>query len=382
VAGIVPERTSKITILILVDAMSSGGMERQIVELLRGMRARESCTFHLGVLAEGHSRLLEAEQLAGAVLSLRRAEDASWAIVRKLPYFLWKTIRESANAKIAIVHTFGCFSDIIGLAVGRTLGIPVINGSIRSARPKLTYRDQVSRMCMRLSNKIVANSRAGILSFGFDEADEKNQVIHNGVDLKRFDNVSFIKKTQYFTICMVANFTWKKDHNSLIRIIPELRKIINSLTVCLVGKGESLNNVRQLISDLQLDDVVTIIADCDHPEPFIASADLCMLLSYTEGISNSILEYMALKKPVIASDCGGNREVVVHGTTGYLVPENDPGLLTQHVVELFFNPERGHELGRNGRRKLEQEFELNAMVDQYQKLYEQIADMNPNGTRF
>lgn len=363
---------SKHSILILVDAMSSGGMERQIVELLRGMRSCKSFIFHLGVLTEGGGRLFEAEQLVETILDLQRAENASWAIVRRLPYYFWQVTRETEKKKITIIHTFGCFSDMIGLVVGKRLGATIINGSIRSARPKLTRRDHLSRMCMRFGDRIVANSKAGLLAFGVPTDNDKSRVIHNGIDLKRFDNVDSMNKPKEFVICMVANFTRKKDHASLIRIIPRLKGKIDSLAVFLVGSGELLGPSRQLISDLQLDRIVTIVSDCDHPEPYIATADLCMLLTYSEGISNSILEYMALKKPVIATDCGGNREVVVNGQTGYLVPQNDPELLIRHTLQIFYDPEIGKMMGKKGRRKLEQEFESDVMVDNYQKLYEQI----------
>lgn len=366
--------SSKNYILILVDAMSSGGVERQIVELLRGMRSRKAFLFHLGVLTEGGNRLYEAEQLVDSVLPLQRAENASWAVVRRLPYFFWKVTRESEEKKITIIHTFGCFSDLIGLVVGKRLGATVINGSIRSARPKLTRRDHLSRICMRYSDKIVANSKAGLIAFGVTTDNDKCCVIHNGVDLNRFTNIGSMDRPGQFVICMVANFTRKKDHATLIRIVPRLQEKINSLAVILVGRGELLDSARRLISDLHLDRIVTIVSDCDHPEPFIASADLCMLLTYSEGISNSILEYMALEKPVIATDCEGNREVVVHGQTGYLVPQNDPELLVQHTFQIFHDAEAGKMLGKNGRKKLEQEFELNIMVDNYQKLYEKVAE--------
>jgi glycosyltransferase involved in cell wall biosynthesis len=345
------------------------------------MRSRKTFIFHLGVLTNGGSRLYEAELLVNSVFSLQRSENASWAVVSRLPYYFWKVTRESEKKKIKIIHTFGCFSDLIGLVVGKRLGATVINGSIRSARPKLTSRDYLSRICMRYCDRIVANSKAGLLAFGVTTGDDKSRVIHNGVDLNRFNNIKSMPKPEDFVICMIANFTRKKDHAALIGIVPMLQKKIYSLAVVLVGRGELLDSARRLISDLHLDRIVTIVSDCDHPEPFIASADLCLLLTnssvHGEGISNSILEYMALEKPVIATDCGGNRELVVHGQTGYLVSDNNPALLIQHIFEIFNDRENGKLLGRNGRKKLEQEFELNVMVDNYQKLYEQITVTHP-----
>lgn len=366
----------KTSILLLVDAMIAGGMERQIVELLKGMMDDGLFAIHLGVLVEGGGRLSEAEPLASAIVRLRRASDPNLGIIVKLPYFLRCFYLYVKRRNIRIIHTFGCFSDMIGVVIGNLCRIPVINGSIRSARPKLTRRDQLSRICMGFSHRIVANSYAGLESFGF-KGNPKARVIHNGVDSRRFDlHRDVVKKGKGFQLCMVANFTRKKSQLSLVEIVPLLIDRLGQLSVVLVGKGPLIKTVRHRIEELGLSTTVQIVSDCDHPEPYIEVSDLCFLLTNTsvhgEGISNSVLEYMAMGKPVIATDSGGSRELVIHGETGYLVRENDPQEILGHVEYLFRHPEESKKVGEKGRFRVEERFSLPTMLKAYHELYNEV----------
>jgi glycosyltransferase involved in cell wall biosynthesis len=364
------------SILLLTDAMIAGGMERQIVELLKGMKDDGVFSIHLGVLVEGGGRLSEAEQLAGSIVPIRRASDPNWGIIRKLPYFLRSFYHQAKKRNVRIIHTFGCFSDLIGVVIGKLCRIPVINGSIRSARPRLTGRDKLSRLCIEFSDRIVANSYAGLESFGF-QGNHKANVIHNGVDLRRFDSHrDVVQGAREFQLCMVANFTRKKDQLSLVDIVPQLTDRLGHLAVVLVGKGPFIKVVRNRIEELGLTTTIRIVSDCDHPEPYIATSDICFLLTNTsmhgEGISNAILEYMAMEKPVIATDSGGNRELVKHGETGYLVHENDSQEILAHVEYLFHHPVERKKIGEKGRVRVEEKFSLSTMLEAYNELYNNV----------
>jgi glycosyltransferase involved in cell wall biosynthesis len=333
-------------------------------------------SIHLGVLMQGGGRLSEAEQLAGSIVPILRASDPNWAIIRKLPYFLRNFYHHVNKRNIRIIHTFGCFSDLIGVVVGKLCRIPVINGSIRSARPRLTGRDKLSWLCMGFSDRIVANSYAGLESFGF-QGNPKAQVIHNGVDLRRFDSYrDVVQGAREFQLCMVANFTKKKSQLSLVDIVPQLIDRLGHLEVLLVGKGPLIKIVRKRIEELGLTTTIRIVSNCDHPEPYIANSDICFLLTNTflhgEGISNAILEYMAMEKPVIATDSGGNRELVMYGETGYLVHENDPQEILAHVEYLFHHPIERKKIGEKGRVRVEEKFSLSTMLDAYNELYNNV----------
>src|SRR5438876_8916005 len=95
-----------------------------------------------------------------------------------------------------------------------------------------------------------------------------------------------------------------------------------------------------------------------------------VLSTFTEGISNSVMEYMALKKPVVATDGGGTRELVVEGETGFLVPPGKPEALAAKIEYLLDNPDDARRMGEAGAARLRCEFSIARMIEKTVNLYE------------
>jgi len=88
------------------------------------------------------------------------------------------------------------------------------------------------------------------------------------------------------------------------------------------------------------------------------------------------MEYMALGKPVVATDKGGNNEIVEDGRTGYLIPENRPKIIADAILKLLQNPERAKRMGKLGRERITQSFNIDRMIDEYEILYHRILKGN------
>src|SRR5207245_1599828 len=113
----------------------------------------------------------------------------------------------------------------------------------------------------------------------------------------------------------------------------------------------------------------------DMPE-VLAAFDLFVLSSHDEGMSNAILEAMAMEKPVVATDVGGTCEVVRHGHSGLLVPPKDPQALALAIADILSQPMRAADMGRLGRRIVEERFSARAMVRQMEHLYGALAALH------
>lgn len=108
----------------------------------------------------------------------------------------------------------------------------------------------------------------------------------------------------------------------------------------------------------------------------ITKFDICVLLSkkdWAEGISNSIMEYMALGKPVIATNTGGNPELILEGETGFLIPHEDIKALKDKLILLINSADLRREMGEKGRRHIENNFGSHKMIDQYIDLYKELT---------
>ena len=100
--------------------------------------------------------------------------------------------------------------------------------------------------------------------------------------------------------------------------------------------------------------------------------DCFVLPSLAEGISNTILEAMATGLPVIATDVGGNRELVDAGRTGEIVPSADPLALATRILAYARDPQAARAAGKAGRARVERDFSLEAMLAKYRSVYDQV----------
>lgn len=360
-------------ILYIIDGLPDGGLERQVVELLRGLGSQKGILTILCNLSRGGAREKEAASHADQLLILPGASNAGWALLLKFPYLVLTVLHQCRKLSPDLIHTYGCFSDIIGVVASLISNIPFVNGSIRAARPVLNYRDKISRLTFPYAEKIISNSQAGLNVYGVRE---KGVVIHNGIDLRRFEKVDRANVSGSPLLCMVGNFTDKKNQKLLIRCLPQLCDQFGELRLILVGKGRNVDSCRKYANQIGCIDNVTFVENCSFPEPYIASADICILISnielHGEGISNAIMEYMALEKPVVATQCGGNGELIVDGVTGYLTKKNTAEELTEVLRTLLADKNLCRRMGLAGRKRVEQDFAISKMINSYTRLYHSI----------
>ncbi len=344
--------------------MPVGGTERQIIELLKGLKQKTNFYLAFGVLVKGGA--LEKEAARWADFSIPLPQRQSFDIT--LAFSISKAVK---RYKINLIHTFGMISDWAGLYASKINRIPYINGSIRSARPRLNHRDIVSRIAMQFADSVVANSYAGLSAFKI-QAHSKTDVIKNGVDLNRFKDVKSVVYSSS-TVCMVGNFTKKKDQISLIHALPIIHDEFPAIRLMLIGRGAKLDECKKIIPSLGLSHHIDIVSNTSNPEPYIAASQVGALISpQGEGLSNVVIEYMALAKPVVATDIGGNGEIIDHGITGYLIPENKPEIIAEYILKLFRNPDRARQMGITGQKKIISQFDLERMIDEYESLYRKL----------
>src|SRR5262249_23509100 len=124
----------------------------------------------------------------------------------------------------------------------------------------------------------------------------------------------------------------------------------------IAGEGELKEATQELARTLGIAERTFFIGRCQDVGAVLSISDVCVLSSTSEGFSNSILEYMAAARPVVATDVGGAREAIVHGDTGYLVAAGDDDQLAQHIISLLSDPENARAMGESGRRRVHDKF--------------------------
>jgi len=360
-----------VKVLMVIGSLGDGGKERQLLLLLKLFRKRPDIYTCLVVMNAGGERQNEAVDVVDELIVLQGRAKID------LISPLIKLIRLIKNNQINIIQTWGSgVWDLMGLLAGRVCRISVLHNGIRSAPSQLNIYNQITRLTARFADTVVSNSRAGLEAFGM--LNHPNScVIYNGLDPSRFEDIKTEGKGH--TLCMVANFREEKDHKSILLAMPDILQRFPGTKLNLVGHDYgTLSLIEKLIDDLQIAKHVQLITDCKQPEPIIGASQIGILASNAtykgEGTSNALLEYMALSKPVIASNSGGNPEVVNGNITGFLIPPGFSEAISEKVIYLFENPEEAQKMGDRGKERVKERFSLERMEKDYMDLYKDMLE--------
>lgn len=170
---------------------------------------------------------------------------------------------------------------------------------------------------------------------------------------------------------MVGRHSGEKGGDVFINAMAILKEKGIKVHGALIGDGRERAGWQELVHRLGVDDAVTFTGRIPQermPE-VIRCLDIGVVPSYQECCSVAILEQMACGLPVVATDVGGNAELVDHGRTGLVVPSANPALLASAIQRLLQTPADMEQYGRNGRLKIEKHFTIPAVTDQYVALY-------------
>jgi glycosyltransferase involved in cell wall biosynthesis len=191
-------------------------------------------------------------------------------------------------------------------------------------------------------------------------------VLRNGIDLERYP---YQGPHPGGPAVAVARLSPEKGIANLLRAVARIMPEIPDFRLEIAGAGPLHADLHQLATELRLDDCVRFLGEVGDISRLLGRASLFVLPSQTEGISLTILEAMARGLPVLTTRVGGNPEIVVNGTTGLLVPAEDPEALGKGLVRLWNDPSASRLMGRAGRRRVETHFDARQMVAQYERMY-------------
>lgn len=287
--------------------------------------------------------------------------------------------------QIEIVHSHDFYSNIFGMtgaSLARTRGR--IASKRETTGTRTTAQRTVERNAFKLAHAVVANATAVKEQLvGEGVRKDKIAVIYNGIDLTRFQqnetrddalvrlNLETLRGRPVIT--MVANFEYRvKDHPMLLRTAQRVTREVPEAIFVIAGEGELRAETEQLAAELDVKESCLFTGRCASVPDLLAASDICVLTSQAEGFSNSILEYMAAGCAVVATNVGGASEAIVEGETGHLVNSGDDAAMAARIVELLRNPERRREMGRTGRRVVEERFSLQSRLLHTSALYQRM----------
>lgn len=273
---------------------------------------------------------------------------------------------------IDIVQTFFVEGHLVGGGAGEIAGVKVIISSRRNLGYSYSWKERLLlRIANRYPHRWLANSQAVADSISRLEHTDRSRfdVIYNGVSIPLSVEKTPSEGPQ---IAIVANLRPVKSIDTFIRAAAIVRDSLPAARFLVIGDGPLRASLEDLVASLSLQDTVSFLGSTPDVHAALVGATVGVLTSSSEGFSNAILEYMCAGLPVIATDIGGNREAVVDGSTGFLIPVGDHSILAQRLLHLLTNPAETRRLGQAGRQRVEQQFSLQAMIRNHQDYYSKL----------
>lgn len=202
---------------------------------------------------------------------------------------------------------------------------------------------------------------------------KKGKIIANPIYVNALQSTKPKKK-----IVSVGRLSAQKNHKLLIEAFYQLHRKYPEFTLTIYGEGELRDDLEKQIKSAGLTDSVFLPGICDNIHEEISDACMFVLSSDYEGLSNALLEAMMMGIPCISTDCAGSEEYIDHGVNGWLSPKGNADELCKAMETLILDEALKKELGRNGRKSVEQICRREAVFAQWNAITDEIITKTEN----
>lgn len=363
-ASVTSSNQSSPGVFLMIDSLQTGGSERQFVALSRSLdrnrfRVSLGCIQPKGPLLEGMAP--QRFPLGGSLYGFRSL---------KTRMNLGRHLRQQ---RIAVAHAFDFYSNLTLVPAARVAGIPVVIGSQRQLGDLLTpMQSRAQSMMFRWCDAVVCNSRAAATRLIDDGlAESKMRVIWNGLAPQCFAPATpaLPRRAGWLRVGMIARMnSHSKNHSLFLHAAARLQAITPQVEFVLIGDGPFRPDLEQQAASLGLGDRVQFLGDRRDIPEILASLDLTALSSNSESLSNAVIESMAAGVPVVATNVGGNPELLAEDR-GIVVPVGDENSMAMALKRLLQDENLRAQMGRNGRAFASENLTLEQMTRNHEQLY-------------
>ena len=359
-----------------VEDLNRGGLERVVIDLILkqvdlGHKCQVICLLRMGIMAE---------QLLSRGIEVRSCDKKSgfdYKAMLKARSYIRDFETEILHTHNVMPHYYGVFSSI-ALNIKKRLNTSHNMGDYRSSNKQ----EYLFRLAMFFSDSWVfvceaarkRNIKNGIIDKG------KSRVIPNGIMFEMVKKRNTKSKKEFIDevsvdegsliIGTVGRLNKVKDHVTLIEAFCQVLKLKRNAVLVIVGGGELEYELIALINEKGVEERIKMLGDRSDVYELLAAFDIYAVSSISEGHSIALLEACAAALPIVATDVGGNSEIVKPNVNGYLVPAKNPVALADAIVALIDDSKERELMGRMGRLWVEQNGSVDVMADQYAEIYQ------------
>lgn len=322
--------------------------------------------------------------------------NLSLVLARRSKLFITPEISLRAKEEIkefdiVHLHEYRTYQNIIIHRCAKKYGVPYVlqaHGSLlrimTKQRLKLIYDVLFGYRILRDASKVIALTKTEAQQYrSMGVAEEKIEIIPNGIDLSEFADLplkgSFKKKfgidEDEKIVLYLGRIHQIKGIDILVKAFAKVVKKLSNVKLVIVGPDDGyLGELKALIRALKIEDNVLLLGPLygrDKLEVYV-DAEVYVLPSRYETFPMSLLEAYACSKPVIASNVGGLKDLVINDVTGYLVEPRNIKQLAGNIFSLLNDDNKAKEIGLRGKKFVEKKYTIEKVVNVLEHLYEDV----------
>lgn len=287
--------------------------------------------------------------------------------------------------RIDILQTHFRDGSIVGITAAKIAGTKVILGTRRNQGYWLNRRERVAQKLLNVwTTAFIANSSStrDYVCRVEQVSESRVSVIHNGVDLERFANLTEIDRVkaredlgipaEARVVGIVANLRPVKQLEVFLRAAKRVNEKSPDVRFVIVGEGSERQHLDSVVRNLGIEKRVVFLGRRTDIPYVLSSFDIGVLSSSSESFSNALVEYLAAGLPIVTTDVGGANDIVMEGVNGYIVPVGDYAALAEKIIAVL---SRGAgDMGAVGRSIAEKRFAIATMVSNTENLYLNLSE--------
>ncbi|MCF8460892.1 MAG: glycosyltransferase family 4 protein [Flavobacteriales bacterium] len=345
----------------LLRSLTPGGAEKQAMILARLLSGRHTVHVFVYYPEQVDHKFLDRIAVTSVdIISLH----GSW-LTKPFSFY-----RELKSRNIEVLFTYLLLANMVGGIIGWLAGVKLKVGGIRNSvlDPK---KEPAERFLHNYVNNLsIFNNYCGVTLLGQKGfRKEKAVVIPNCFDIGK--KLVVHRPERLVTILSVGRFTNQKDYLTAIRVMSKLKSDGLSFRYLAVGWGDLEHQVRQWVAEFDLTDRVEIVINPANMDDYYRDADIFLMTSLFEGLSNAVMEAMSFSLPIVATRAGDNGRLVDSEKNGFLAEIGDVPTLAKGLSELISSPRMRNEFGARSYEKLKNEYGEERFVERYEQFIEQ-----------
>ncbi|MGD0123492.1 MAG: glycosyltransferase [Candidatus Limnocylindrales bacterium] len=371
-----PLEGGRVRVVEVMATGTNGGAQEHVYSLVT--RLNPAC-YDVRVVSLSHGSSVRRLEKAGIDVCVIDEPDDRLA-VQTLAELLGPTEPE-------VLHNHMYRAEVIGTRAALLLGEkgckrPAVISTIHSSRVRCADDRQALRQLTPLMDRLIVVSKAieqKIREEG--RAGAPVSLIYNGVDLQRYNHQQpcctlhedYGIPEASPIVGVVARLEAEKGHRTLIEAWPLVLAAHPEAWLLVVGEGSERDSLEAQAASLGISRRVVFTGRREDVPAVTAALDISVLPSYREAQGLSVLEAMALSRPVVASEVGGIPEMIENGVSGLLVPPNDHVALADAIVRLLSDHPYADMIAKRGHDLVHDRFCIELMVNSIETLYDEAA---------